>query len=247
MSDHVVSEQNGSNFLGTIATEQQVDEIGEAPTSCSDSPPNPPRSPMWPGLKPSGPAADPAGNVRTARSTSAGVTCHDPDASEVESLPRATGSGSNVCFSIKSLRFCSFGIAGGAPSHKIRTAVLILPSSSFAFTAASSAPSPPSAFCRPAGPAPPTSASVREDSSTPEGDAPSSHLVVRSLIIFVILCRLPARAGWASMEDAKSSRATQAETERGVLQMSCRVDVNAWAQDWPAPLQMCLRSGPWVA
>src|SRR6218665_4098784 len=97
-----------------------------APTRCSDSPPNPTRSPKWPGLNPSGPGADPAGNVRTARSTSAAVTCHDPDASGVGSLPRATGSGSNGCFSIKSLRFCSFGIAGGAPSHKIRTAALIL-------------------------------------------------------------------------------------------------------------------------
>src|SRR6218665_905826 len=72
MSDHVASEQNGSNFLGTIATEQQVDEIGEGtdqllrsppqshqipPNSPPKTPPSPPPDSPW---APQGPRPKPA-------------------------------------------------------------------------------------------------------------------------------------------------------------------------------------------
>lgn len=57
-------------------------------------------------------------------------------------------------------------------------------------------------------------------------------------MIFVKLRRLPARDGWASIEEgAKSREAAQAVAERGVLHMSCRIAVKAWAQDWRASLQ----------
>src|SRR6218665_586769 len=42
-SDHVAPKQNGSHFLGTIATEQQVDEIGEGTDQLLRIRPNPTR------------------------------------------------------------------------------------------------------------------------------------------------------------------------------------------------------------
>src|SRR6218665_812734 len=244
MSDHVASEQNGSNFLGTIATEQQVDEIGEGTDQLLRFPPHPTRSPKWPGLKPVGPAADPAGNVRTARSTSAGITgCVRGGKSSEGHRIGVKRMILHQKLEILLVRYRRRRPIAQNPDGCPNIAVL-----KFRIYCRKQCPFTPQRLLSARGTSPPQPPPPsREDSSAPEGDAPSSHLVVRSLIIFVILRRLPARAGWASMEDAKSSRATQAETERGVLQMSCRVDVNAWAQDWRAPLQMCLRSGPWVA
>src|SRR6218665_970774 len=175
-----------------------------ASTNGPHASPNPTKSSKWPGLKPSGPPADPDGNERLAPSTSAVVTCHAPAASGAGRLLSASGSGSTGCLSRKRPRLCSFGSAGCPPSQRIRTAALMLPSLSLAFTAASKAPSP---FLDP------LRLPSRPDSQTPIAvrdmlavDLPSSHSTVRHLMVFVILRRLPARDGLAKMEGAKSKK-----------------------------------------
>src|SRR6218665_840138 len=120
----------------------------------------------------------------------------------------ASGALSNGCLCRKRPRLCSFGSAGCPPSRRIRTAVLMLPSSSIAFTAANKAPSP---FLDP------LRLPSRPDSQPPNAvrdmlavDLPSSHSTVRHLMVFVILRRLPARDGLAKMEGAKSKRVVHA-------------------------------------
>src|SRR6218665_1106773 len=179
-----------------------------ASTNGPHASPNPTKSSKWPGLKPSGPPANPDGNERTAPSTSAGVTCHAPAASGSGRPLSASGSGSNGCLSRKGPRLCSLGSALCPLSQRIRTAALMLPSSSLAFTAASKALSPFLDPLRlPSRPDLQTPIAVRDMLAV---DLPSSHSTVRHFMVFVILRLLPARDGLAKMEGAKSKRVVHA-------------------------------------
>src|SRR6218665_2331951 len=98
--------------------------------------PDPTNSNKCPGLNPSGPAADPDGKVRTASSTSSTVTCHAPVEDGSGSPSRASGLVSLGCFSRRSDRLSSSGVAIFPPSQRMRTAALMLPSSSLELMAA---------------------------------------------------------------------------------------------------------------
>src|SRR6218665_2075665 len=68
---HILAKMNGSHLSGASTAEQQVHKV-RVSTNGPDASPNATKSSKWPDVKPSGPPADPAGNERTAQSTSAG-------------------------------------------------------------------------------------------------------------------------------------------------------------------------------
>src|SRR6218665_3038695 len=72
-----------------------------------------------PGLNPSGPPADPDGKVQTASTTSSTVTCHAPVEDGSGSPSRASGLVSLGCFSRRSTRLSSSGVAIFPPSQRM--------------------------------------------------------------------------------------------------------------------------------
>ena len=132
------------------------------------------------------------------------VTCHASAASGAGRPLSASMSVYNECLPFERPRLRSFGSAGCPPSERIRTAALILLSSSLTFTAASKAPSSLLVHIRlPPKPDSQMPIAVRDVLAV---DLLSSHSTVRHLMVFVILWRLPARDGLAKMEGAKSKR-----------------------------------------
>src|SRR6218665_3869004 len=205
---HIPAKQNWSNLSGASTAEQQVHEVSQGLNQRTTCIPKSHQVQQMVRSKAVGPPADLDGNERIAPSTSAGVTCHAPATSGAGRPLSASGSGSTGCLSRKRPRLCSFGSAGCPPSQRIRTAALMLPSSSLAFTAASKAPRHfwTLSDCYPG--------------QTQKRQSPSetcwqwichpSNSTVRHLMVFVILWRLPARDGLAKMEGAKSKRVVHA-------------------------------------
>src|SRR6218665_145845 len=207
---------------------------GSASASGRASSPDPTRSNRCTGLKPSGPPADPFGKVRTASSTSSTDTCHAPITDGSGSLVRASGSALAGCFSLRSARLSPSGIARFPPSHRMRIAARMLPTSSLEPMAASIISS--WLRCR--------LAPVDESSFTSTISEPLVHPSTLALITVVILRRLPALGGWPRIAGAKFSRALQLSMDLGFTHMSLRTEARALAQAGRAPLQMCFSSGP---
>src|SRR5688572_9876228 len=129
----------------------------------------------------------------------------------------------------------ALGIAGTLCSHKMRTAARMLPSSSLELTAVIRASDRRGR----------TSGVDPDGWSVPHPAGSLTHVSTRPLMMLAKLRLWPALGGLAKMKGAKPNSALQLSKDPGVAHVFRRAETRAWEHDARAPLQMCLRMGPW--